>query len=44
VFNSPDIDRRFRRAAKTFGNPASLLTDIQAGWRPEGPRIVRPVV
>ena len=27
VFNSPDIDRRFRRAAKTFGNPASLLTD-----------------
>ena len=44
VFKSPDIDRRFRRAAKTFGNPASLLTDIQAGWRPEGPRIVRPVV
>ncbi len=27
VFKSPDIDRRFRRAAKTFGNPASLLTD-----------------
>jgi transposase InsO family protein len=27
VFKSPDIDHRFRHAADTFGNPASLLTD-----------------
>ena len=26
------------------GIPASTLTDIQAWWCPEGPRIVRPAV
>ena len=27
VFKGPDVDRRFRATADTYGNPASLLTD-----------------
>jgi hypothetical protein len=34
----------FRTAASHHGYPASTLTDIQAWWCPEGPRIVRPAV
>jgi transposase InsO family protein len=34
----------FAQAAAEHGYPASTLTDIQAGWRPEGPWIVRPAV
>jgi hypothetical protein len=32
------------KALRVYGVPEQLLTDIQAGWRPEGPRIVRPAV
>ena len=34
----------FAAAMRKHGVPESILTDNQAGWRPEGPRIVRPVV
>ena len=31
-------------AMARFGVPEQILTDIQAWWCPEGPRIVRPAV
>jgi transposase InsO family protein len=31
-------------ALPTYGVPQQILTDIQAWWCPEGPRIVRPAV
>jgi transposase len=31
-------------ALTTYGVPEQILTDIQAWWCPEGPRIVRPAV
>lgn len=31
-------------ALRRHGIPEQVLTDIQARWRPEGPRIVRPAV
>jgi transposase len=34
----------FTAAFSRWGMPASVLTDIQAWWCPEGPRIVRPAV
>ena len=34
----------FRKAFRQWGIPAGVLTDIQAWWCPEGPRIVRPAV
>jgi transposase len=34
----------FLAAFTRWGAPASVLTDIQAWWCPEGPRIVRPAV
>jgi transposase InsO family protein len=40
----PVVLATFREAVAAHGVPASTLTDIQAGWRPEGPRIVRPAV
>lgn len=30
TFKGPDVDRRFRKAADTYGNPASLLSDNAA--------------
>jgi transposase InsO family protein len=30
TFKGPDVDRRFRKAAATYGNPASLLSDNAA--------------
>jgi len=40
----PDVLASFRQAFRRRGIPASVLTDIQAWWCPEGPRIVRPAV
>ena len=40
----PIVAARFLAAAAEHGFPASTLTDIQAWWCPEGPRIVRPAV
>ena len=34
----------FLAATDAHGLPRSTLTDIQAWWCPEGPRIVRPAV
>jgi len=34
----------FKKAAADQGIPASMLSDIQAWWCPEGPLIVRPAV
>jgi hypothetical protein len=34
----------FAAALIKFGIPDEVLTDIQAWWCPEGPRIVRPAV
>jgi hypothetical protein len=34
----------FAAALAKFGVPEEVLTDIQAWWCPEGPRIVRPAV
>jgi hypothetical protein len=31
-------------AMRKHGVPEGILTDIQAGWRLEGPQIVRPAV
>ena len=39
-----DVVASFRTAFARWGTPASVLTDIQAWWCPEGPRIVRPAV
>lgn len=44
VFTALTVRDCFRAAFTRHGLPASVLTDIQAGWRLEGPRIVRPVV
>jgi transposase InsO family protein len=40
----PVVHATFREAVAAHGLPASTLTDIQAGWCLEGPRIVRPAV
>jgi hypothetical protein len=32
------------KAMRAFGIPEAILTDIQAGWRPGGARVVRPAV
>jgi hypothetical protein len=39
-----DVVDSFRTAFARWGIPTSVLTDIQAWWCPEGPRIVRPAV
>jgi hypothetical protein len=39
-----DVVASFRKSFNTWGIPAGVLTDIQAWWCPEGPRIVRPAV
>jgi transposase InsO family protein len=39
-----DVVATFLAAADANGLPRSTLTDIQAWWCPEGPRIVRPAV
>jgi transposase InsO family protein len=44
VFTAPDVVTDLHTAMNTYGRPERLLTDIQAGWRLEGPRIVRPAV
>jgi transposase InsO family protein len=31
VFKAPDVEASYRRAAAEYGNPAAVLTDIQAG-------------
>jgi transposase InsO family protein len=40
----PQVVDTFTAAFTRWGVPASVLTDIQAWWCPEGPRIVRPAV
>jgi transposase InsO family protein len=40
----PDVVASFRKAFTRWGIPADVLSDIQAWWCPEGPRIVRPAV
>jgi transposase InsO family protein len=40
----PQVVDTFTAAFTRWGMPASVLTDIQAWWCPEGPRIVRPAV
>jgi hypothetical protein len=40
----PDVVASFRKAFAQWGIPAGVLSDIQAWWCPEGPRIVRPAV
>ena len=39
-----DVVASFGTAFGRWGTPARVLTDIQAWWCPEGPRIVRPAV
>jgi transposase-like protein len=39
---SSDVVRTFYKSAETLGFPQSFLTDIQAGFRPENPPLVRP--
>jgi transposase len=40
----PQVVDTFLAAFGRWGMPAEVLTDIQAWWCPEGPRIVRPAV
>jgi len=40
----PAVVTAFKKAAADQGIPASMLSDIQAWWCPEGPLIVRPAV
>jgi transposase len=40
----PVVVAVFRQAVADQGIPASVLSDIQAWWCPEGPRIVRPAM
>jgi transposase len=36
VFKAADVEDCFRKAAASYGDPASLLSDIQAGWAASG--------
>jgi hypothetical protein len=40
----PVVVAVFRQAVADQSIPASVLSDIQAWWCPEGPRIVRPAM
>ena len=44
VIPGTQVWHTFRAAIGRWGPPAEVLTDIQAWWCPEGPRIVRPAV
>ena len=44
TFNAAAVVDSFDDACTRHGLPATVLTDIQAWWCPEGPRIVRPAV
>ena len=44
VFTGTQVWQVFLTAIGRWGPPAEVLTDIQAWWCPEGPRIVRPAV
>ena len=44
VTGGVQVKNTFCAAFDRWGVPAEVLTDIQAWWCPEGPRIVRPAV
>jgi hypothetical protein len=37
-----DVVETFHLGVAELGLPASMLTDIQTGWRPSDPRVGRP--
>jgi transposase len=42
--SSQGVCRGLAQALRAYGVPEQILTDIQAWWRLEGPRVVRPAV